>query len=92
MGLANIDGLIHFSKKFTLSKTNEDGTKAPTIKKLVQGVMRYETLDGDNTWLAAIPRYGKEITGYFSCVLPETKPYTKQLTQCLAAQIYWFSL
>ena len=35
IGSANIDGLIHFSKKFTLHRKNEDGTKTPTIKKLV---------------------------------------------------------
>ena len=92
MGSASIDGLIHFSKKYTLRRTNEDGTKAPTIKKAVQGVMRYQTLDGDNIWLAAIPRYGGGVTGYFSCVLPEIKPYIEQWTQCPAPQVYWFLL
>ena len=47
MGSANIDGLIIFSKKFILHRTTEDGTQAPTIKKLVQSVMKYEALDGD---------------------------------------------
>ena len=89
---ANIDGLIHFSRKFILRRINEDGTKAPTIKKSVQGVMRYATLDGDTIWLAAIPRYGGEVTGYFSCVLPEIKPYIEQWTQCPTAQLYWFLL
>ena len=92
MGSANIDGVNHFSKKFILRRTNEDGTKAPTIKKLVQGVVRYATLDGDNIWLATIPRYGGGVTGYFSCVLPEIKPYIEQWTQCPAAQIDWFLL
>ena len=41
MGSANINGLIHFNKEFTLRRTNEDRTRAPTIKKSVQGVMRY---------------------------------------------------
>ena len=48
MGPANIDGLIYFFTKFTLRRTNEDGTKPYTIKKSVQGVMRYVTLDRDN--------------------------------------------
>ena len=73
MGSANINGLINNSKKFSLHRTNEDGTPAPTIRKVVQSVLRYETLDGDNIWLAAIPRYGGGITGYFLCVLPEIK-------------------
>ena len=89
---ANIDGLVHFSKKFTLRRTNEDGTKTRSIKKSVQGVMRYATLDGDNIWLAAISRYGGGVTGYFSCVLLEIKPYSEQWTQCPSEQIYWFLL
>ena len=92
MKSADIDGLIHFSKTIILRRINEDGTKAPTIRKLVQCVMRYETLDRDNIWLAAIPRYGGGVTGYFSCVLLEIKPYTKQWTQCPTAQTYWFLL
>ena len=85
MGSASIDGLIHFFKKFTLRRENEDGTKAPTIKKSVQGVMRYATSDGDNICLAAIPRYRGGVTGYFSCVLPKIKPYIKQWTRFPAA-------
>ena len=56
VGSANNDGLINFSMKFVLHRINEDGTQGPTIRKLVQSVMKYETLDGDNIWLAAIPR------------------------------------
>ena len=81
MGSSNIDGLINFSKKFVLCRINEDGTKAPTVRKVVQGVMRYETLDGDSIWLAAIPRYRGGVAGYFSCVLPERKACIEQWTQ-----------
>ena len=88
MGSANIDGLIHFYKEFVLCRINKDRTKAPTIKKMVQGVMRYATLDEDNIWLAAIPRYGGGVTGYFLYVLAEIKPYIEQWTQCPAAHIY----
>ena len=92
MGSANINGLIHFNKEFTLRRTNEDRTRAPTIKKSVQGVMRYQTLDGDNIWLAAIPRREGGVTGYFTSMLPEIKSYIGQWTQCPTAQIYWFFL
>ena len=54
--------------------------------------MRYQTLDKDNIWLAAIPRYGGGVTEYFSYVLPEIKPYVEQWTQCPVAQIHWFLL
>ena len=67
---ANIKGLINFSKKFVLYRTNNDGTHASTVRKLVQIVLRYETLGGDNIWLAAIPRDGGGVTGCFSSVLP----------------------
>ena len=80
IGSSNIDSHIYFSKKFIMCKINENGTKAPTIRKSVQGVMRYETLDRDIIWLAAIPGYGGGITGYFSCVLTEIKLYIKQWT------------
>ena len=80
MGSANINGLIHFNKKYTLHRTNEDKTRAPTIKKSLQAVMRYQTLDGDNIWLATIPRYEGGVTDYFSSVLPEIKSYIKQWT------------
>ena len=80
-GSASIDCLIRFSKKFTLRRANEDGTKTPTIKKSAQGVMRYTTLDGDSIWLAAIPRYRGGVAGYFSCVLPERKACIEQWTQ-----------
>ena len=33
IGLVSIDDHIHFSKKFTLRRTNEDGTNASTKKK-----------------------------------------------------------
>ena len=90
MGLANINGLVNFSKKCTLYRTNEDGTAAPTIRKLVQSVMKYETLDEENIWLAKITRDSGGVTGYFSCVLPEINTYTKEWTQFPPAQIYWF--
>ena len=92
MGSANIHGLIQFNKKYTLRRKNADETDAPTIRKSVQAVMRYQTLDRDNIWLAAIPRCGGGVTGYFSSVLPEIKSYIEQWTQCPAAQIYWFLL
>ena len=41
MGSANINGLIHVNRKDTLLRPNEDETTASTIKKSVQGVMRY---------------------------------------------------
>ena len=92
MGSANINGLVQFNKKYTLRRENADGTPAPTIRKSVQAVMRYQTLDEDNIWLAAIPRSGGGVTGYFSCVLPEIKSYIEQWTQCPTAQLYWFLL
>ena len=92
MGSTNISGLIQFNKKYTLRRENEDGTPAPTIRKSIQAVMRYETLNKDNIWLAAIPIYGEGVTGYFTSVLPEIKSYIKKWTQCPAAQIYWFLL
>ena len=75
MGSTNISGLIQFNKKYNLRRQNADGTPAPTIRKSIQAAMKYQTLDGDNIWLAAIPRHGGGVTGYFSCVLPERKPY-----------------
>ena len=54
MGSANINGLINFSKKFVLYRTKNNGTQASTVRKLVQIVLRYDTLDGENMWLAAI--------------------------------------
>ena len=92
IGSVNIDGLVKFSKKFLLYRTNEDGTQAPTIRNLVQHVLRYETLDGDTIWLAAVPRDGGGVTGYFSSVLPEVRTYIRYWTQCLTAQFYWFLL
>ena len=92
IGSTNISGLIQFNKKYNMRRVNEDGTPAPTIRKSIQAVMRYQTLDEDNIWLAAIRRSGGGVTGYFSCVLPEVKSYIEQWSQCLAAQIYWFLL
>jgi hypothetical protein len=90
MGSANINGLINFAKKFSLHRTNEDGTPAATIRKVVQSVLRYETLDRDNIWLAEIPRDNGAVTGYFTSLLPETRTYIEEWTQCPASQIYWF--
>ena len=85
MGSANINDLLHFSKKITLHRTNDHGTKAPTMKNSVQGVMTYQTLDGDTICLDVIPRYGGGVTCYFSSVLSEMKSYIEQWTQCPAA-------
>ena len=48
MGSSNSKGLTNILKTFTLPRTNEDGTSAPIIRKLVQSSMRCETLDRSN--------------------------------------------
>ena len=92
MGAASINGLINFTKKFVLCRTNEDGSPATAIKKSVQNIMRYKTLNGDKVWLSAIPKACGGVTGYFSCVLPGIKKYIEHWTLCPAAQIFWFLL
>jgi hypothetical protein len=54
--LAKINGLVNFTKKFLLCRTNKVGTPDIAIRKSAQSIVRYRTLNRDTILLSATQR------------------------------------
>lgn len=69
LSLVRIPGLTDYGVEFVLRQMNKDGNSLPPIKKVVNGILRYEKLDGEKEWIIVIKGSNGLVTAYFSSII-----------------------